>query len=723
MEKRADETVSSVLSPEMFFAATSYSVLVTDPKQRDNPIVFVNAAFTKLTGYGWGEVVGKNCRFLQGAETDPFTVEIIRLALNNGDPIQCILLNYRKSGEPFWNRLTLDPVRGEDGNIIYFVGVQSEVTERNDIMEGYAQLAGRLKKISENIPGYAFEQVLTSDGNLHLTYVSSSLKRILGLSGDETVRIQDYHRYLHPEDRQRIARSLRKSARDVTPYKEEIRLISASGMVHWFRGEASPGVMANGDVTWNGVAVEITLEKAAQSEVSFLSAHDPLTGLKNRLTFRNAVAGVLASLAPGQQAGLFHIDLDGFQAVTDVRGDAFADMALRRVGLRLTEFAEVRGGFAGRLGGDAFSVFLSDASEATALALAETIRASLAAPIIIEGKQAALDAFVGVALTVFPSETESTAPHDLVGAIFDRAHLALQGAKQPGTPRSVLYSPRMDKRLRHQQALAQSLREAVASLTEFELFYQPIVDLSTGRIVAAEALIRWRHPSLGLQRPDLFIPLAESTGLIVPLGAWVIKQAMRQVQTWRAGGLAPPKVSVNVSSVQLTRAGLIATVEQALAETGVSAEDFEIELTESVLIDATPNIRAQLNRLKALGFALAIDDFGTGHSTFKYLRDFPIDKIKIDKGFVRDLVVGSSDESIVRAMVGLARELKLGVVVEGIETDLQREVLRKEGCDVGQGYLFSLPLNAEDFGDLLARNVALPIARAPLPTLLANAAE
>ena len=715
---------SNYLFPPVFCNATSCSVVITDPRQEDNPIVFVNAAFTKLTGYSQEEVHGRSCRFLQGPDTDPFAVERIRNALDAGEAIECVLLNYRKDGETFWNKLTLDPVRGDDGNVVHFVGLQSEIVDKNDIMADYAKLAGRLNKISENIPGYAFEQVLTPDGSLTLSYISTSVRRILGLSGDKPVRLEDYNRYVHPDDRERIVRSFRRSARDITPYREELRLVSATGAVHWFRGEATPGVMANGDITWNGTAVEITLEKAAQSELSFLSAHDYLTGLKNRITFRGAIASAVAAIRPGSQAVLFYIDLDGFQAVNDAFGDGFGDMTLRRVGLRLTEFAEVRDGFAARLGGDEFAVYVAQAaSDDDALSLAETIRHSLGVPIIIDGKQAVLDASIGAVLLSLHAEGETSSANEAISEFIERAHLAMHAAKQKGAARSVLYRPQMDERLRNQRALAQSLQEAVGNLTDFELHYQPLVDLATGRIVAAEALIRWRHPLLGLQRPDLFIPLAESTGLIVPLGAWVIREAMRQVQAWKAAGLAPPRVSVNVSSVQLARAGLIPVVEHALEDTGADAKEFEIELTESVLIDATPDIRSQLNRLKFLGFDLAIDDFGTGHSTFKYLRDFPIDKIKIDQAFIRNLVIGSSDESIVRAMVGLARALKLGVVAEGIETTTQRNFLRGEGCDVGQGYLFSKPLNAEDFAWLLAQDAALPLPPRASPALLAGAAE
>jgi EAL domain-containing protein (putative c-di-GMP-specific phosphodiesterase class I) len=242
------------------------------------------------------------------------------------------------------------------------------------------------------------------------------------------------------------------------------------------------------------------------------------------------------------------------------------------------------------------------------------------------------------------------------------------------------------------------------------LHYQPLINLESGRIIGGEALVRWNHPELGMQRPDLFIPLAENSGLIMPLGAWIMKEAMRQVQAWKRQGIDVPRIAINVSSVQLQKPDFISVVEQALAGTGANPTDFEFELTEGVLIEASREMLSVLNALKCLGFGITIDDFGTGHSTFKYLRDFPVDKIKIDQTFVRQLVIGSNDASIIRSMIALSRSLGLAIVAEGIETAMQRDFLREEGCETGQGYFFSLPLAAEDFGWILQRRATLPMS-------------
>jgi EAL domain-containing protein (putative c-di-GMP-specific phosphodiesterase class I) len=255
------------------------------------------------------------------------------------------------------------------------------------------------------------------------------------------------------------------------------------------------------------------------------------------------------------------------------------------------------------------------------------------------------------------------------------------------------------------------MREAIDK-DQFELHYQPLVDLQSSRIVSAEALVRWQHPQLGLLRPDLFIALAEESGLIGPLGEWVMRTAMRQMMTWVSEGLASPTIALNISSVQLKMPDFIETVRRALAETGADARKFDLELTEGILLELSPHILSVLAELKLLGFELVIDDFGAGHSSLQYLRNFPIDKLKIDQVFVRQLIAGSSDALIIRAITSLAQSLEIGLVAEGIETIEQRDFLRDQGCTTGQGYFFSLPLPAEDLAWLIKQKSVLPISSA-----------
>ncbi len=687
----------------------SYSMVFTDATCSDSPVIFVNSAFSELTGYLPQDLIGRNCRILQGPESDRVVIDEIKVALNAGAPIRRELVNYRKNGEAFWNDVAINPVRDRIGKLIGFVSIHSDATARRAIQSSLCEIQQRLQAITTNIPGYIYQRVLKPDGALILPFISPSLNAILGL-GDAPVTVDDFFRHLHPDDHNPFWRALKKSARELSLFREEIRLICRSGEIRWFRSEAMPRPIADGAVAWDGMAVEITSEKRVKSELSFLASHDPLTGLQNRQAFRGVVSDKINASVYGKQAGLFYINLDGFQSVNDSAGAAFGDKVLRRVGVRLMEFVEGHGGSAARLGGDEFAILLpSLSSDIPALEIADMLRLELSRPMTIDGRETILAVSIGVSLFPLKRDTIGWSHMDVPTEFMERAYLALCDAKRLGSGLVRLYSPDFDGRFRTQRALRQSLERAVNDLTEFELHYQPLVDLHSGEIVSAEALIRWNHPELGFQSPDFFIPLAETSRLIVPLGAWVLRDAMAQLRRWQASGIRTPQIAINVSATQLQSPGFIDAVQSALAESGASAHDFELELTEGVLIDASIGIRTQLIALKSMGFELAIDDFGTGHSTFKYLRDFPVDKIKIDQTFVRQLVIGSGNAMIVRSMIGLARSLKMQVVAEGIETTMQRDFLRDEGCEIGQGYVFSMPLSAEDFSRLLERRVRLPV--------------
>lgn len=255
--------------------------------------------------------------------------------------------------------------------------------------------------------------------------------------------------------------------------------------------------------------------------------------------------------------------------------------------------------------------------------------------------------------------------------------------------------------------LRHSLRAAIED-NQLELHYQPLVNLRTGKIVSAEALVRWRHPELGLIRPDHFIPLAEESGLIIDLGQWVMQAAIHQSQAWGALGKAVPRIAVNVSATQLRSEDIVSSFQRIVSDSDADANDFELEITEGIFLESSPDINDKLLALKLMGFKVAIDDFGAGHASFQYLRDFPVDKIKIDQVFVRQLRAQSTDAMIVQAIASLARGLNLELVAEGIEDEQQRIFLRDHGCTTGQGFYFSMPLAAEDFGWMIENEIVLP---------------
>jgi diguanylate cyclase (GGDEF)-like protein/PAS domain S-box-containing protein len=691
-------------------AMTSRAVIISDVTQPDNPIVFANQAFVALTGYEQAESLGRNCRFLQGPDTDWQVVDEIREAISSGLSIRRELLNYRKNGERFWNDVTIDPIRDDAGAVVGFIGVQQDSTSRHAALEAKIEAEQRLNDITSHVPGYVYRRVLKSDGSVELPYLSPSFHAMLGLPEGDIVTADEFFRRVHPDDLEGLKDGIMRSAADLSAFHEEFRLVSLNGRVHWVRSDAPARRFPNGDVVWDGLALEITREKVTQDDLAFLAFHDSLTGLSNRVRFKNALSDAVAAILEEQQIGIFLIDVDGFQEINEAFGQPTGDEVLRTIGQRLKSLVESDNGTVARLGGDEFAVLLPAMSAFGSVSgFAAAISHDVTRPMQILGRQMFVQVCVGATMFPFPNETSQLIAGDVPTELMKRADLALHLAKQNGPGAQRLYEAEFDDRIRNRVALRQSLHHAIED-QQFELHYHPLVELASGRIVGAEALVRWNHPEFGMQRPDLFIPLAETSGLIVPLGAWVMTQAMRQHEAWRRQGLKPPRISINLSSVQLKKADFLAVVERALADTRADPSGFDLELTEGLLIEPSPEILDVLRWLKSLGFEITVDDFGTGHSTFKYLREFPVDKIKIDQTFVRQLVVESSDAAIVRAMIGLSRSLGIKIVAEGIETETQRDFLLDEGCEIGQGYLFSLPLNAEDFGWLIQRNMTLPIS-------------
>ncbi len=689
--------------------ATSRSVVLTDSTRPGNPIVFVNAAFAKLTGYSTDDAMGRNCSFLQGPKTNARVVADIRSAVAEGVPIRRELLNYRKSGETFWNDLTIDPIRAGDGRLIGYTGFQHDATAKYQAQTRQAKAERQLTNIADNVPGYVFQRVMKTDGSIGYNYLSASLARILGLPPGTNWSSGASLGFLQAQDRDEFLLATLQSAKYLTPLRCEIRVQSASGAEHWFRTESFPQRLSNGDVVWDGLALDITAEKYYQSKLMYLAEYDELTGLPKRSLLKKYF---LNSLRPGegrsQGLALFQLNLCASRSVNETRGACIADRIMQEAASKLRDFATLHGGMAARLGGDEFGLLLPPPDvRGDTLGTARAIGLAVAGPIYIDGTEETLDACVGVAAYPFEHPDPPRLPELIWDELVKRCSMALATSKLEGAGECHLYSSASDHSGRNRATLRRSLRQAIEG-EKFHLQYQPFVDLTSGAIVGGEALVRWQHPELGLQHPDRFIPLAESTRMIVPLGAWVIERVMRQAQSWRRQKLSIPRISINVSSVQLHAASFIDSVKDALESTGADPHDFELELTESVVIRKSAEVSARLASLKALGYSLAIDDFGAGHATFTYLQQIPIDKIKIDQTFIRQLPDSSSDANIVRSMIALSANLNLKVVAEGVETAAQRHFLLQEGCTTGQGYLFSPAVSADDFRQMLENSTPLP---------------
>jgi len=690
----------------------SRAMLIAKFGRSEDRLVFANPAFTRLTGYTAGDAIGRGFGFLQAPETDGEVMAEIGEAIMAGRSIRREVLNRRKTGESFWNDLSIDPLRAQDGALIGYIGVCEDVTADHAFRQEMIGERQRFADITSRIPGYVYRRVLKPDGSLEHPYFSPSLNHLLGLPEGEVVTSQAFLDHIHPDDRATFTDRVRQSAATLSMFRLEFRLVSAGGAVRWVRCDAPARRMPNGDVTWDGVALDITAEKAAANEIAFLTLHDSLTGLSNRARFEKAVSQAISACSEDLGIGLFAIDVHRLQDINDALGHAAGDEALRVIGQKLQTLAESRSGVAARTSSDEFAVLLPRVSDASELKdFADSITESLTAPLPINAERLVIQTCTGAVL--FPSLSDRTRHivADMPTELMKRADIALRAAKREGANTYRLYTAGTDDRLINEVALRHSLRRAIDEV-QFVLHYQPLVDLISGKIDAAEALVRWDHPDLGIQRPDQFIPLAEETGLIAPLGAWVMAEAMKHRQKWTDDGLNAPNIAINVSGIQLKRPDFMSVVERALADSGADPRGFEFELTEGIAIETSRETREVLHRLRDMGFCITIDDFGAGHSTFKYLKEFPVDKIKIDKIFIRSLTVGSNEALIVRSMIGLARSLGLKIVAEGVETAFQRRFLTAEGCAIGQGYHFSPPLTEEDFAWLVAGDIKLPRSRA-----------
>jgi diguanylate cyclase (GGDEF)-like protein/PAS domain S-box-containing protein len=433
---------------------------------------------------------------------------------------------------------------------------------------------------------------------------------------------------------------------------------------------------------------DITERKQTEERLNHLANFDLLTNLPNRILFRDRL-GLAVSRAPWHKraVGVLLLDLDRFKRVNEMLGQAVGDLLLKAVAGRLS--ATVReGDTVARLGDDTFGLILDDlAQPADSFRVSQKILDTLSKPFQLRGQEIFVSASIGIA--IFPNDG------DEIDLLMKHADTAMSRAKEHGGNNYQLYSPEMNHRATKRLALENSLRHALER-EEFLLYYQPKVDITTGQIVGMEALVRWKSPEVGMVSPAEFIPLAEETGLIVPMGEWILRTACAQNKAWQQMGLPMIRVGVNLSVRQLQRQNLIGTIAHVLSETGLDPNYLELELTESIIMKSNESTMAELRELHLGGIEISIDDFGTGYSSLSYLKRLPIDTLKIDKSFVQDVTTDPDDAAIVAAIITMAHALKLKVVAEAVETVEQLEFLRSLKCDRMQGYLFSKPLPAEE---------------------------
>lgn len=549
----------------------------------------------------------------------------------------------------------------------------------------------RIRSVFNNLPNCVVFQLETKrNGERSILHISETAEQIHGIPASSIMRDPTaLFEQVHPEDLTLLLNSERDSAEHMTAFEITIRMRRPDGTTRWINLCATPRNATGGRIIWDGVEIDITERKNANDEIQRLGFYDILTGLPNRRLLFDRLAQAIAVSGHSQRLGaMFFVDIDNFKDLNDTLGHDFGDKLLQKVAGRLKRCLRECDTVA-RSGGDEFAVVLQDLSEDTLEAAAQAmdigtkLLASMSQPIIIEGKRHFISLSLGI--TLFGDQNQ------VIGEVHRNADLALYEAKAAGRNTLRFFDPKMHVTVTARAAMENDLRRALAG-KEFVLFYQPQVDGENG-LVGVEALIRWQHPERGIVSPIEFISLAETTGLILPLGAWVLDTACKQLYAWsKRENTAHLTIAVNVSVRQFKQADFVEQVLEVLERTGADPARLKLELTESLFADNIEDLIDKMSKLMSHGVGFSLDDFGTGYSSLVYLKRLPLQQLKIDRSFVREVLTNPNDAAIAKMIIALSKTMGLSVIAEGVETDAQRQFLAAHGCHAYQGYLIAPPL-------------------------------
>jgi diguanylate cyclase (GGDEF)-like protein/PAS domain S-box-containing protein len=689
-------------SEETFRALVQNSKDIITIHRPDGTTVYESPSAERLLGYGPGGLIGRNPFNIIHPKDVQAAREAFQRLASSPNAEMAMELRYRKA-DGSW--IFLETV---GANRLDYPGIHGIVLTFRDVTE--RKRAEAALKASEQRYMLAMEGA--SDGMWEIStaskelYVSPRLLSMLGYTQSALPDAAAWEFLIHPEDQDDYRREMAAHLQGVTDHLEcEYRLRAANGEYLWVfsRGIAARDRYGK-PLRLAGSIVDITERKRAEARIEHLATRDALTGLPNRLLLNDRLAQYIhASRRSSQSFAVLFIDLDRFKTINDSLGHNVGDELLREVAARLEDCVRKDDTLA-RLGGDEFVVALHGVRNASdAAQVAQKVLKRLHQPYVLPSRTLSSSCSVGIA--IFPHDGED------IATLMKNADTAMYHAKDRGRNNYQFFSADMTAKALERLTVEHDLRRAI-DRREFTLHFQPQVDLPSGEVVGAEVLLRWQHPERGLIAPHRFISVAEETGLIAPLGEWVLEAACRQARAWHTAGYPPIKVAINLSAGQFLRQGeLVRSLNRILSLTGADPAWLELEITESLLLSNVEEHVATLQKLGKLGIPLAVDDFGTGYSSLSYLKQLPIDVLKIDRGFVRDLESDPDDAAIVSAIMALARSLNLKVVAEGVESLGQLDALRQLGCDYYQGFLFSKPLSAEDFEVKFLRPLKLPFPR------------
>ncbi|OKH25575.1 hypothetical protein NIES593_04360 [Hydrococcus rivularis NIES-593] len=663
---------------------------------RDGNTSFVNSQMAQMLGYTIEEMMGKNLLAFLDEEGRAIAMAHRKRHLQGIRESFDFKLR-RRDGTDLWTILSSNPLFDSEGNYVGALGMITDITDRKRIEQALYESERRLEGILNSIQDVVWSASATT---LKTLYINPTAEKVFGRSASEFYNHPTlWFKIVHPEDKKQVKYYL-KQLHETGSLEMEYRIVRPDGEVRWLYNRSQIIYDGSGKaIRIDATDTDITERKQAEAQLQRNAFYDPLTDLPNRALFTDRLEHALQRLKrhPESLFAVLFLDLDGFKLINDSLGHLTGDRLLQGFARRLSECLRPSDTLA-RLGGDEFTILVEDIKTVKeAVLVAERILQTLTLPFDLDGQQVFTNTSIGIAL--------SNSDYQSSEEILRDADTAMYRAKAQGKGCYAVFDPKMYLLAVSRLQLETDLRRAI-NQQEFLVFYQPIVSLKSGKTTEFEALIRWQHPERGLILPAEFIPIAEETGLIVPIGQWMLKEACQQMRTWqeRFPQQLPLKININLSGKQLRGTNFIEQIDRILAETGLDGSALKLEITESLLIENVEVATDLLLELRKRKIELCLDDFGTGYSSLSYLHRFPVSTIKIDRSFIKQMKPEDDSSEIVRAIVALANILGMNAIAEGIETSEQLEQLKKLACQKGQGYLFSKPLSKEDAEALLQKS-------------------
>ncbi len=687
-ERQAAQARRTQLQSEQNFRATFNQAKVGIAHIAvDGHFLRVNHKLCLITGYSEAELLTRNCQSITYFEdVSDHLGSMLQLLAGEIPTFTADVRYVRKNGSLVWVNITQSVARSMAGEADYLIMVVEDITSRKESEARHRLNSRILDSINEGIMVMGATKLIVSVNPAFSTITGYGKKEVIGRNP----------RLLHSDlVDESFYQAMWRSIHETGQWQGEMldRRKDGASYIKWL--SINTLKYENGEVShYIAVFSDISERKTAEERLTYMAQHDVLTGLPNRMLLQDRLTQAVAHAEREQRkVAVMFLDLDLFKDINDTLGHAIGDKLLQEIADRIRSTARASDTVS-RQGGDEFVIMLPDMETTDAVAaIAVKLLETIAAPLWIDGNEIAVTTSIGI--SVFPEDGRDG------NSLIKQADAAMYQAKKIGRNAYEFFTPEMNQRALERMAVEKKLRHALER-HEFYLHYQPQVDLRSGRIIGAEALLRWNNPEAGIILPGQFISLAEENGMIIPIGEWVLREACRQNRAWRDQGLPEIIMTVNLSAVQFRQKNLGDMVMSIVRDSDLTRSGLELEITESTVMHDADAVILLLGKLKDLGVRLAVDDFGTGYSSLSHLKRFPIDKLKIDQSFVRDVMVDPDNAAITSTIISMARSLKLKVIAEGVETADQLAFLKKRECDEMQGYYFSKPMPADQITHMMA---------------------